>query len=177
MHEPPALTPAQRDLLTAARQRADHLLTPPPQVRGRARQLMGERLAALGLAETVPVGAELPAWQGASSERLIGLRLTAEGLSAIADTSDGEAAPDAVSQARAEPEPALVEPAAWTKIARLLALLRREGGADLSALAAATGWQPHTVRAALTRLRRKGYVISRDKRVGDGASVYRVAPR
>ncbi|MER2268086.1 DUF3489 domain-containing protein [Methylobacterium oxalidis] len=177
MHEPPALTPAQRDLLTAARQRADHLLTPPPRVRGRARQLMAERLVALSLAERVPVGAEQPAWQGGSSDDLSGLRLTAEGLRAIADTSEGEAAPDAICQGQSEPSSALAEPAAWTKIARLLALLRREDGADLAALAAATGWQPHTIRAALTGLRHKGYVLTRDKRTGDGASVYRVAPR
>ncbi|GEP06691.1 DUF3489 domain-containing protein [Methylobacterium oxalidis] len=177
MHQSPALTPAQRDLLIAARQRADRLLTPPSQVRDRARQLMAERLVALGLAERVPVGAEQPAWQGGSSEDLIGLRLTAGGLIAIADISDGEATPDAIGQGQSEPAPAPAEPAAWTKVARLLALLRREDGADLAALAAATGWQSHTVRAALTGLRHKGYVLSRDKRAGDGVSLYRVAPR
>ena len=40
----------------------------------------------------------------------------------------------------------------------------------------ATGWLPHTTRAALTGLRKKGYVIDSDKL--DGVRTYRaVAPK
>ena len=35
-----------------------------------------------------------------------------------------------------------------------------------------TGWLPHTTRAALTGLKKKGYTLARSER--DGASVYRV---
>ncbi len=38
---------------------------------------------------------------------------------------------------------------------------------------AATGWLPHTTRAALTGLRKRGYAVNRE--VADGGSVYRVA--
>ncbi len=62
-----------------------------------------------------------------------------------------------------------------TKQARLVALLSRPKGANLSELEKATGWQPHTVRAALTGLRKKGYEITREKSE-KGLSRYRAAP-
>jgi hypothetical protein len=40
-------------------------------------------------------------------------------------------------------------------------------------LIAATGWLPHTTRAALTGLRRRGYTIERE-RSEKGGSVYRI---
>jgi DNA-binding transcriptional regulator PaaX len=54
------------------------------------------------------------------------------------------------------------------------ALVRREGGAVIADLTAATGWQEHSVRAALTGLRKAGHTISRD-RDADGTMRYRVA--
>ncbi len=53
-----------------------------------------------------------------------------------------------------------------SKIGTVADLLRREGGATLAELVAATGWQPHTTRAALTGLRKKGYAIERGTRGG-----------
>ena len=38
----------------------------------------------------------------------------------------------------------------------------------------ATGWLPHTTRAALTGLRKRGYAVVRE-RTGGGDSIYRVA--
>jgi hypothetical protein len=60
-----------------------------------------------------------------------------------------------------------------TKQARVIALLARDTGATLDELIAATGWLPHTTRAALTGLRHKGFVLDRSKRE-DGTTVYRV---
>src|SRR5687768_7281101 len=51
-----------------------------------------------------------------------------------------------------------------TKQARVITLLGRDTGASLIELIAATGWLPHTTRAALTGLRHKGFVLDRDKR-------------
>ena len=54
-------------------------------------------------------------------------------------------------------------------------LLRRKAGADLAALRDATGWQPHSVRAALSTLRKTGYAIDRaPAKAGDGGPVYRI---
>lgn len=43
-------------------------------------------------------------------------------------------------------------------------LMTRDDGASLDELAAATGWQPHSCRAFLTGLRKKGWAIERKKR-------------
>jgi hypothetical protein len=62
------------------------------------------------------------------------------------------------------------KPAAQTKIGKVIALLKREEGATIDEMVQATAWQPHTTRAALTGLKKKGYTIERSQR--DGASVY-----
>jgi hypothetical protein len=43
-------------------------------------------------------------------------------------------------------------------------MLQRESGVALQGLASATSWLPHTTRAALTGLRKKGYAIEKRKR-------------
>jgi hypothetical protein len=53
-----------------------------------------------------------------------------------------------------------------SKISLVADLLRRKGGATLAELIAATGWLPHTTRAALTGLRKKGHGIERGTRAG-----------
>ncbi len=62
-----------------------------------------------------------------------------------------------------------------TKQARLVDYLSRPWGASIADLGRLLGWQPHTVRAALTGLRKKGYTVTgtKDK---DGATVYRATP-
>ena len=60
-----------------------------------------------------------------------------------------------------------------TKQARLIHLLRRKKGATIEAIVEALGWLPHTVRAALTRLRQQGFQIERVRE--DGVSRYRIA--
>jgi hypothetical protein len=60
-----------------------------------------------------------------------------------------------------------------TKQDQLAALLLRDEGATLGQMIAATGWLPHTTRAALTGLRKKGYAIDGDK--VDRVRTYRAA--
>src|SRR5687768_6516259 len=61
-----------------------------------------------------------------------------------------------------------------TKQAHVVALLERDAGATLDELVAATGWLPHTTRAALTGLRHKAFVLDKSKRQ-DGTTVYRIS--
>lgn len=51
-----------------------------------------------------------------------------------------------------------------TKSDAVLTLMRREQDGTLAELVEATGWQPHTTRAMLTGLRKKGHAIDRRKR-------------
>ena len=54
-------------------------------------------------------------------------------------------------------------PREGSKLAAVVGLLRREGGATIDQLAAAMAWLPHTTRAALTGLRKRGFEIDRRK--------------
>lgn len=63
-------------------------------------------------------------------------------------------------------------PSPTTKIGKVIALLARKEGAALDELVTATGWQPHSARAALTGLRNKGHVIAKSK--GSDATCYRI---
>jgi hypothetical protein len=55
-----------------------------------------------------------------------------------------------------------------------MALLSRPEGATIGVLTKATGWLPHTTRAAITGVRKRGYSVVLD-RSADGASVYRLS--
>ena len=52
-------------------------------------------------------------------------------------------------------------------------MLSKKGGATINALIDATGWLPHTTRAALTGLRKRGFEIERSRDNGE-ASIYRI---
>ncbi len=59
-----------------------------------------------------------------------------------------------------------------TKIGAVIDLLRRKRGATLDEIVEATSWQPHSARAALTGLKKKGHIIEKTKR--DDATCYRI---
>ena len=68
------------------------------------------------------------------------------------------------------------QPREGSKQALVVQLLGRPQGATVRNLIDATGWLPHTVRAALTGLRKRGFAIERATREG-GQSGYRIAAR
>jgi DNA-binding MarR family transcriptional regulator len=63
-------------------------------------------------------------------------------------------------------------PRPMTKQAKVLDLLKREEGASIAELVDATGWLPHTTRAALTGIRKRGTVVI--KATVDGVTRYQV---
>ena len=72
------------------------------------------------------------------------------------------------------PKPKTIPPRE-TKAAILRKLLSRKAGADLAALQSAMGWQPHSVRAALSELRKAGYTIDRTEAAkSGGTAIYRI---
>lgn len=78
----------------------------------------------------------------------------------------------------ADMEPSIALPSAAltpkppTKSAIILELLQRDGGATLGELVAATDWLPHTTRAALTGVKRKGHALTSEK--VDGVRSYHI---
>lgn len=64
-------------------------------------------------------------------------------------------------------------PAKTTKIDTVLKALRRHQGVSAAHLQKMTGWKPHSVRAALTGLRKKGHEITRDRNK-KGVTIYSI---
>ena len=71
-------------------------------------------------------------------------------------------APVATLAMSAPPVP-IAPTAAPTKANQLVSLLHRDRGASIAELATTLGWLPHTTRAALTGLRKKGHAIIKSK--------------
>src|SRR5438067_1096210 len=61
-----------------------------------------------------------------------------------------------------------------SKSATVIKLLSRAKGASVAEMTAMTNWQPHSVRAFLSGLRKKASVLIRDQRK-NGEQVYRIA--
>lgn len=93
-----------------------------------------------------------------------GLFITTAGLAAIGVSDD---------DISVSPPPASDTSIRTTKSATVVAMLSRDDGATLADLMAATDWLPHTTRAALTGLRKRGHAIVRTVR--NGTSHYSIA--
>lgn len=180
------LSDTQLVLLSAASQHPDGLLPRPDKLAGAALGKMHAALVRAGLAEAVPVRADQPCWQRDEASALLGLAITTAGLTAIgvelparivvasavqpaeaerAEEHSSEAKPTGVAAARAF--------RAGSKLAQLVAMLSTPEGSGLDALVTALEWQPHTVRAALTRLRQDGLDLAKSKDAG-GKTFYRI---
>lgn len=59
-----------------------------------------------------------------------------------------------------------------TKKAQLIHALSRKSGVGLEPLCKDLGWQPHTLQAALSRLRKEGYVL--DQQMGKSGAAFRI---
>lgn len=66
-------------------------------------------------------------------------------------------APGRKRAGRAKPKPSI------SKSARLTALLSRPRGATIGQLEQRLGWQAHTIRAAISRLRTRGAEVTLDR--------------
>jgi hypothetical protein len=99
---------------------------------------------------------------------MIGMFITQAGRDAIG----APAAPEGnVGMADEEKETATAR--TGSKIGEVLSMLRRHEGATLTEMVEATGWLPHTTRAALTGLRKNGHEIAKGSR--ENTTCYRIA--
>jgi hypothetical protein len=162
------LSDTQAILLTHAAQNDTASLYPLPQTlrRGGGITRAIAALVSTGYAEERETG-DGSAVHRTDADIRYGVYATAVGLAAIgiadADPSDG------TQSSTPEPAPAALR---VTKTSTVVALLSQPAGATLPELITATGWLPHTTRAALTGLRKKGHIIVRYSR--DGATCYRI---
>lgn len=100
------------------------------------------------------------------------LHITTAGLAAIGVEPGGQISADERAGEDGALAPSVPAPRGQTKASLVLSLLQREAGVTLPELIEATGWLPHSMRAALTGLRKKGHAIARSKR--DDATCYRI---
>jgi hypothetical protein len=175
------LTDAQLVLLTAAARREDGLVTLREGAGPAAKRTIGVLLRR-GLIEETPVVAGQSCWRRDEDDKPVGAMITQAGLAAlgivaVAAMEEAQEHPnvkaDAPSERVAEDSAQDSKCRPGTKRALIIVLLRRAEGASLDELIRATGWLPHTTRAALTGLRQKGFVLNKSQRV-DGKATYRI---
>ena len=166
------LSDLQLVLLSAAARSDKGHIYPLPVTATRDEQRAAKELKSLlrrKLIDEVEVTDGTQTWR-ADGDLRFGLVLNEAGRTALGLGAETEGAGPAVPT---EQTNAPGSPRAGSKIARVIALLQRDEGATLGEMVEATGWLPHTTRAALTGLKKKGHLVERSKR-GD-VTCYRVA--
>jgi hypothetical protein len=194
------LTDTQLMMLSAAAQRNDRYLIAVPNLKVAAAQKIASKLIGAGLVREIRAKAGAPVWRrDEDAELSYALRLTAAGVNAVADDKslepgriddDGDlrenlalarssseelSAPDLSSAGEngAAPQRSSL-PRGGTKLAQVVELLQQDRGASIAELIVLTGWLPHTTRAALTGLRKRGFVTAIDRSDKERGSIYRV---
>ncbi|SLN51118.1 hypothetical protein PSA7680_02649 [Pseudoruegeria aquimaris] len=163
------LSDTQLVILSAAAQRDDRNVLPlPGSLRGGAAQKVIGALMKRGLiAETMTdqLAKADPAlnriWRNGEDGCAILLHITEAGLAAIGIEPE-QTVPD--------PAPKTRKPRTGTKQARMIEMLRDDGGATIDEIVEATGWQAHTVRGAISGALKKtlGLPITSEKVEGRG---------
>ena len=129
----------------------------------------GRQMAGAGQDEVLPATSKAKGKVASTSGASASL---AASTSLVASTGAEDRAGSEVCSSPS-PEP----PRPGSKQALLVGMLSAEQGATIEALIAATGWLPHTTRAVLTGLRKRGYAIELSRADDRGPSVYRIASR
>jgi hypothetical protein len=177
------LTDTQLILLSAASQRDDLLFARPATMNPRAADAAMVAVVRRGLAEEVATVRDQPHWHVDRSLGPIGYRVSARGLAALGlplddDSPAVEPRPEdehrSTQRHGGNRHPGNRHPGSQpgTKPAVILARVARPEGATIDDLTKATGWMPHSVRAAISGLRKGGLRISRT--VDDRGTVYRL---
>ncbi len=189
----PKLTDSQLVILSAAAQRQDCAVLPLPKslkIKGDAVAKTLDGLRKKGLLDEKPAARNAAAWRESEDGRRMMLVITDAGLQTIGvDTERKTSKPPRPTKTRAKKrrgrivqKPTATAPKGkkaqttareGTKQALLINLLKRKKGSTIEAIVETLGWLPHTVRAALTRLRHQGFQIERVRE--DGVSRYRIA--
>lgn len=170
------LSDLQYVLLAIAAKRSTGSILPPSTSIGVTRTGLTRAITALikhGLAEQVAADDQSSIWRNDGARRFAAV-ITEAGRMAVAE-ADGKNVeqPEAnQSEPTMAPAPAADTAKPQTKRALLIAMLEHESGGTLAKLSEATGWLPHTTRAALTGLRKKGHLITATK--VDGVRRYHI---
>jgi hypothetical protein len=187
------LTDTQLSMLSNAVARDDGIAVVPPKMSKAAASKVGASLVARKLMREARSKPGMPVWREGEDGRPISLIITRAGRDATGVEEDGPAEARRPSNKEAGEKGAATaenrsrdrsgaktsidgcaaSPRAGTKQALVIEMLCAKKGATLNALVEATGWLPHTTRAALTGLRKRGFSIERRREEGSD-SIYRI---
>src|SRR5271155_1976216 len=171
------LTDTQLIVLSTAAARDDGAGVVPDRMNRAAVAKVGSSLVGRKLMREVRAKPGTPVWRQDETGRSFSLIITRAGRDAIgvenASETDQQVESNAGEKKIVDDKLSNSTPRSGSKQALVVAMLA--GGATLDALIEATGWLPHTTRAALTGLRKRGYLLERIR--GEGKrSAYRIAP-
>ena len=183
------LTDTQLIILSKAAQRDDGTAIVPQGMKGAAAAKVAASLIARKLMREIRQKPGMPLWRKDADDRCFSLVLLRAGREAIevGDEAESDAPASKPAVANASPKAigspkgqsteqgsvAKSAPRVGSKQATIVDMLAGPKGATLEALVEATDWLPHTMRAALTGLRKRGFAIDRSRDDKRG-SVYRI---
>jgi len=167
------LSDTQALILSAAAQRPDHIALPLPEsLRGGAATKVVSTMIAKGLIEEADADTRKGerVWRETGDGHGVTLIATNAGLSSIGIETESTAA-EPIDKAAHKTR----MPRTGTKQATLIAMLRAPDGATIDEIVAATGWQKHTARGAMSGALKKrlGLTITSEKE--ERGRVYRIA--
>ncbi len=194
----PKLSDTQLVILSAAARRQDGTVLPLPRslkVNKAAATTVLKSLLKKGLVAERPAAADEAHWRETRDGGRTALAIADTGLQAIGvevDRKTGKQSPSTKARPkqrrrRAEPKPSsskakgrtsppAVRPG--TKQALLIDLLKRRKGATIEEIVEATGWQPHSVRGAISgALKKKLGLMVTSGPVEKRGRVYRIVER
>ena len=198
----PKLTDAQLVILSTAAQRDDGAALPLPKslkLQGSATNHVLKSLLNKGLLTEQPAAHDAAAWRESKDGQRLTLVITDAGRQSIGVAADEQSKPQPAptpvpttkrsrdhgslagskrsTKSRPKPRATVSRSStrSGTKQALLVDLLRRKEGATITEAVKATGWQPHSVRGAISgNLKKKlGLAVVSDKVDGRGR-VYRI---
>src|SRR3954462_13573076 len=177
----PKLNDVQLVILSSASQRNDGLAVVPENVPTAPLNKALAKLTGLGFLKEVRRKHDQQLWRTDEEGKPLGLKITKAGSAAVgvAENGTGEQEPLPAPEPTRGGKKAANNRAErgkrrGSKRAQIIALMQRRSGATLDEMVEATGWLPHTTRAALTGLRHKAYEITKSKAKGN-KTVYRLS--
>lgn len=185
----PKLTDLQMVLLSSAAQRDGGALLPLPKrlkLKARVQTRVFNALLKKELVSEQPAPPDAPAWREIGDGQRFMLVISPAGLEAIeVEPEEGRNKPDKNNRPKPSrkpskkrkgaTQPAIPDVRPGTKLALMIGLLSRDDGATIAEIVAATGWQQHSVRGAISGALKKklGLTVSSDVEE-DRGRVYRI---
>ncbi len=190
----PKLTDTQLVILSAAARRQDGAVLPllrSLKVNKAAATTVLESLLKKGLVAERPAAADETRWRETRDGGRTALAIADAGLQAIGVDADRKASkqfpstklqpkkrsrgaePKSAAKPKGRTSPPAVRPG--TKQALMIDLLKRKKGATIDEAVEATGWQPHSVRGAISgTLKKKLGLMVTSERIGNSSRRYRI---